>query len=171
MMVNFSRFCLLCFQTFGHKANKNGTKEQSNNKNAEKPGSPSGHGLPCRARFRDRRSTLPGRLRRFRGGGRVAFVSKPIPASAADAAVAVVPVAVLEVGSKSFAAVAASRSPQAGVGSKSATSGSKPPAVPASSMSVVEPAAAITGKVTPGAGSTATPTQRGDLQKCDGVEV
>ena len=66
MMVNFSRFCLLCSQNFGHKANKNGTKEQSNNKNAEKPGSPSGHGLPCRARFRVRFSTLPGRMSRLR---------------------------------------------------------------------------------------------------------
>ena len=28
LMVNFSRFCLLCSQTFGHKANKNGTIEQ-----------------------------------------------------------------------------------------------------------------------------------------------
>ena len=28
LVVNFPRFCLLCDQAFGRKANKNGTKEQ-----------------------------------------------------------------------------------------------------------------------------------------------
>ena len=56
---------------------------------AEEPGPPPGHGLPCRARFRACFSTLPGRLRRLRGSGRVAIASESLPVPAVEAAVAV----------------------------------------------------------------------------------